>query len=106
MSTTFEAEGKSYEIAFSMRRVEMYENSNKPIMATFAKNSGLFSIGELKTLIAYGIRPEGGTWVNPKTGMQMAEKLIEHSGYAAALDSVHEALERDCGFFFKMGNGE
>lgn len=106
MSTTFEAEGKNWEIAFSMSRIEMYESHYPPIMATFAKNSGLFSVRELKSIIAYGLRPEGGVWINPKQGMQMAEKLIENSGYAAALENVHEALERDCGFFFTMGSTE
>lgn len=106
MSTVFEAEGKSYEVAFNMQRVDMYEKTNKPIMVTFAMNRGLFSIGELKALVAYGLRPEGGAWVNPKKGIQMAEKLLSTNGYATVLEIVHEALERDCGFFFTMGSGE
>ena len=103
---TFEAEGKTYEIAFSMKRIEMYENGRKPVMASFAQNGGAFSIGELKALIAYGLRLEGGAWVNPKKGMEMAEELIEENGYFGMFEPVTAALERDCGFFFKTADAD
>lgn len=99
---TFEADGKSYEVAYTMKRIEMYENSgHKPVMASLTQNGGTFSISELKALCAYGLKLEGGAYVNPKKGQEMAEGLIEANGYIEVYGAVTEALERDCGFFFK-----
>lgn len=100
---TFEAEGKTYEIRYSMKRIEQYEASHRPIMSSFIQNGGAFSIAELKGLIAYGLKVEDGGYVSPNQGMAMATNIIEQNGYVEALSAVAEALERDCGFFFSQG---
>lgn len=100
MAQTFELNGKTYEIAYNIKRIEMYENNNTPVMATFSRNGGVFAIGQLKAIIAYGLRLEGGQWVSPSQGLQMAEKLIETNGFLAMTEAVADALMRDCGFFF------
>lgn len=97
---------KSYVIGFTKNRLEMYERSNKPIMASFIQNGGAFSISELKSLLAYGLRLEGGAFVNPRKGVDMASDLIEENGYLAVYERVTEALERDCGFLFKGAGNE
>lgn len=101
---TFEVGDKSYEIVFSAKRIELYEaTSKRPIMATFSVNGGSLSLSELRTLAAYGLKLEGGAFVNPRTGMAMAQALIETSGYMAVYEAVIDALQRDCGFLF-MGD--
>ena len=103
MAQTFEVNGKTYEIAYNIKRVELYENTNPPVMETFARNNGIFTIGQLKAVIGYGLRLEGGQWVSPAQGMQMAENLIEANGYPAMTVAVIDAMQRDCGFFFMEG---
>lgn len=97
---TFTVRGKVYEVCFSKKRIDLYEQRHKPIMASFIQNDGAFSAAELTALLAYGLRVEGGGYVNPKRGMDMAEKLVLNSGYLAVYEAVTEALERDCGFLF------
>ena len=92
---------KSYVIQFNTGRIKLYENSNRPLMAVFAMNGGTFSISELETIAAYGLREEGGNYVNPKQGAKMAEKLIEENGYFALYEAVVNVLGRDCNFLFK-----
>lgn len=99
-STTFEVEGKTYDVKFTFKRLEMYEASHRPVMASFAQNGGSFSLGELRDLVAYGIKVEGGGYVSPQQGREMGEKLIETNGYLAVFQTITTALERDCGFFF------
>lgn len=100
-NTTFEVEGKTYDIHYSFKRIEMYEASHRPVMASFAQNGGSFSLGELRDLVAYGIKLEGGGYISPQQGREIGEKLIDENGYLAVFQTVTEALERDCGFFFK-----
>ena len=95
--TTFTVDGKTYEIAYS---IELYENGRTPIIATIARNAGALSVADLKALVGYGLREQGGDWVNPGDGMNMAEKLIVWNGYHLVYEKAADALRRDCGFFF------
>lgn len=96
----FTVDGKSFEICYTQKRIDLYEASHKPIMAAFMQNGGAFSRAELEALLAYGLRYEGGGYVNPKQGQEMAGELIRENGYAAVFERVAEALQRDCGFLF------
>lgn len=96
----FTVGGRSFEIAFNQRRIELYENGNRPIMASIANNGGTFSLAELYALTAYGLKFEGGGYVNPKQGLKMARELVESNGYLPVYERVMEALQRDCGFLF------
>lgn len=100
-NTKFEANGKTYEVKYSFKRIEMYEASHRPVMASFAQNGGSFGLAELRDLVAYGLMVEGGGYVSPQQGRTMAENLIDENGYLAVFQTVAAALERDCGFFFK-----
>jgi hypothetical protein len=91
----------SYVVQFTTGRIKLYENVNRPLMAVFAMNGGTMSLEELETLVGYGLREEGGNFVNPKKGAKMAEKLIEENGYFAVYEVVINALGRDCDFLFK-----
>lgn len=97
---TFEFAGKSYEVAYSQKRIELYESGHRPIMASFMQNGGAFSVSELKSLLAYGLKFEGGAYINPKRGDEMASELIAKNGYLAVFECVVDALQHDCGFLF------
>lgn len=99
--TTFTVDERTYEIAFNIGRIKLYERTHLPVMTSISKNGGTFSIDELQSLVAFGLRYEGGSYVDVKKAMGMAEKLIETSGYLIVFQNVLTALERDCGFFFK-----
>ena len=100
-NTTFTVEDRTYEIAFNIGRIKLYERGHAPVMTSISKNGGTFSIDELQSLAAFGLRCEGGSYVDTKRAMKMAEKLIETNGYLVVFQNVMTALERDCGFFFK-----
>ncbi len=97
----FTIDGKSFVIKFTQKRIELYERSNRPIMATFSINGGGLSIAELKALTSYGLRHEDGGFVNPREGLAMAGELINANGYMPVYEIVVEALQRDCDFLFK-----
>ena len=98
---TFTVDDKSYIIKFNEKRIELYEASHKSIMASFYKDGGMLKVGDLKSLVSYGLCLEGGTWVNPKQGLNMASDLLQENGYSALLEAVIDALQRDCGFLFQ-----
>lgn len=98
---TFEVNGRSFEVVLTKERLNLYEQRHTPIMASFIRNDGALSNAELTALLAYGLKLEGGAYVNPRKGTEMAEKLIEANGYGAVFECVFEALQRDCGFLFQ-----
>lgn len=100
MDTCFTADGKSYEVAYSIGRIDMYESANRPMMAVITSHGGVLSLADLKALVGFGIRESGGEWVNPEEGAAMAGRLVEANGYRAVYDIAVAALRRDCGFFF------
>ena len=99
-AATFTADGKSYVVQITKARLDLYEQRHKPVMSTFIQNGGAFSTKELEHLMAYGLREEGGAFVNPRRGAEMAEEIMQANGYAAVFEAVLEALARDCGFLF------
>lgn len=101
MAHTFVINKKSYELAYNLKRIGMYEASNPSLMLTFTQNGGMLTIPQMQALIAYGLRYEGGQWINPKTGLEVADTLIEQNGYAPMLNYIVEAVDRDCPFLFK-----
>lgn len=98
-----EINGKSYELKYSLQRVELIENATgTSIMAMFQKNNGLMSINELKIYFGYGLKEEGSDiFVNPKKAIDIAEELIEKEGYTEVVTNIMNALQRDCPFFFQ-----
>lgn len=100
-----EYNGKNYELKLNQKRVELIEGiTGMPTMAELQRNKGMLGLASLKTYFAYGLKEEGeDAFVKPKAGMEMAEQLIETSGYAEVLGVVLETLERDCPFFFRAG---
>ena len=98
---SFTANGRTYVISITKARLDLYEQRHKPIMAVFLQNGGAFSVKELTDLMAYGLREEGGAFVNPRKGAEMAARIMEANGYADVFEAVFDALERDCGFLFK-----
>lgn len=99
----FEIDGKTYVLKYNLKRIELIENAvGMPVMADIATHKGMLGITALKSYFAYGLKEEGtDTFVAPKTGMKMAEKLIESEGYIKLNGAVMEALEKDCPFFFQ-----
>ena len=99
----FEIDGKTYELKYNLKRIEMIENATgSPTMAEMQKNKGMLGISQLKTYVAFGLKEQcADTLVDVKKGMKMAEALLENEGYIAVNGAVLTALERDCPFFFQ-----
>lgn len=100
VDTTFEILGKIYAISITKARLDLYEQRHRPIMAAFIQNGGALSAAELTAILAYGLRVEGGPFVHPKRGLEIAERLMQTNGYLGVLTAVMAALQRDCGFLF------
>lgn len=98
---TFEADGRTLEVRITKARLDLYEQRHRPIMASFIKNDGALSVGELRAVLAYSLKVEGGGYLSPRSGEEVADRLIDANGYGAMFECVYEALQRDCGFLFK-----
>lgn len=104
-STTFEIDGESYEVAYNLKRIEMYENNHDAMMSTLnaaLQGTGGFKISDVIDLVGYGLRKEGGAFVNPTKGREIATQLLETNGFFPLLNVIIEALQRDCAFLFQM----
>ena len=66
-----EYNGNTYELKYSIKRIEIIENAmKKPLMTVISK--GHLSITELKCMIAYAAKKEGAdAFMNPKVGMEI-----------------------------------
>ena len=98
-----EYNGNTYVLKYNLKRVELIENTvGMPMMAEIATHKGMLGVTALKSYFAYGLKEEGSdSFVAPKSGMEIAEKLIESEGYQKLNGIVLESLERDCPFFFQ-----
>ena len=97
---TFTIKGRECEIAFTRKRIDLYEERHAPIIASFYKNDGIFTFKELSAIAGYGLKLVGGGYFIPNKGEEIVNKLIE----AAVFQAVMTALQRDCAFLF-MGAG-
>lgn len=102
--TTFTIKGRECEIAFTRKRIDLYEERHAPIIASFYKNDGIFTFKELSAIAGYGLKLVGGGYFIPNKGEEIVNKLIEANGYPAVFQAVMMALQRDCAFLF-MGAG-
>ena len=95
-------DGKNYVLKYNMKRIEMIEGvTNMPTLADLQRTRGMLCLASLKAYVAYGIKEDGSdVFLNPRKGMEIAESLIETTGYTDVCAIVLEALERDCPFFF------
>jgi hypothetical protein len=100
MAGDFQLGGTAYEIKFIQKRIDLYEGQNKPIMATFMQNGGAFSRKELESLLSFGLKRLGGTYLLGRKSVKVAAAIIQQYGYVEVLTHIMEALERDCGFLF------
>ena len=100
---SFTIEDKEYNIEFTQNRIEAIENNlNRSTLDIMYRSNGLMTLKELKTFAGYGLKRTGATaFVNPAQGLKIAEKLLEVNGYTKLLEEVTNAVERDCGFFFR-----
>jgi hypothetical protein len=101
---TFTVKGHECEIAFTRKRIDLYEERHTPIIASFYKNDGMFTFKELSAIAGYGLKLVGGGYFIPNKGEEIVNKLIEANGYPAVYQAVMLALQRDCAFLF-MGAG-
>lgn len=100
---TFEVSGKEYELKYNTKRIDMIESMTRtPLMTTLTQNGGTLTRADLVTYMAYGIKESGSdTFVMPKMGQELSEALMMAEGYAKCLGMALEAIQEDCGFFFR-----
>lgn len=96
----FEVEGRSYVLKYTIERVDLYEAAHGSLGALLWAGDVFLKHAQLRDLLAYGVKLEGGEWVNPDEGARMADTIIERTGYMDTLTIVLAALKEDCGFLF------
>lgn len=99
----FEFNGNEYELKYNLKRVEMIENATGvPTLATIQRTG--MRISHLKVYLGYGLKEAGSDiFVEIKTALDLAERMIEEMGVVAVMELVIDALQRDCPFFFHAG---
>lgn len=99
----FEVDGVEYDIKFNVNRIELIEKAlGTSIMAIATMQGSMFSITQLKTLLAYSVKESGSdVFLKPRVAMEMAENLIVNNGYVNVVNLVSAQLEEDCPFFFQ-----
>ena len=96
-----EYNGNKYNYKFTLPRVEKIEKAiGKPILSLLIENKGVISLENLKVLHENGLRTEDDNFVGEKIAKEMFEEVLNQKGYAALLEELAEALQRDCPFFF------
>lgn len=100
---TINVNGKNYELAYTIGRVSLYESeAGIPLMFSVARSEGLLGVAQLVTLVACGLKTAGGTHLSLDEGLAVAEAHLKDAGYNVLTAEANEALERDCGFLFKV----
>nr|WP_314638530.1 hypothetical protein [uncultured Olsenella sp.] len=99
--TTFEFGGRTYELVYAAKRVDMLEAAlgNRSVTEVFARRP---SLSDMRAMAAYGLREAGSAaWVNPAQAMELCGRLIEERGVAELMELAAAAIMRDCGFLFR-----
>lgn len=91
---------EQYEVAFGARRIMLAEDAvGKSLIKVF---DGVPTLSELVTFLGYGLRRAGAdAWLSPSQGRETALALVDANGVKACCEEVAEAINRDCGFFFR-----
>ncbi len=98
----FEADGVSYVFEYTTGRVMLYEDAHSVSLGSLLATENVFlKYSEVRDILAYCIREEGGEYVNPERGREMAGNFIEANGYIDAITVLFAVLAEDCGFLFK-----
>lgn len=99
---TIELRDKTYELKYSLGRMERIEQAMKRPIAAALQAGGLLSIQDLKIALGMALKEEdANAYVPPQKGLDLAEQLLEKEGYAKATQIVLLAMQRDCPFFFR-----
>lgn len=98
----YEYKGRSYNLRYNMRRLQMAEQSTKSsVMETLTAHNSMMTIQELMIYFALGLCDTEGNYIKPGKGLELAEKCIEKEGYLNLNMQVVDAIQRDCGFLFQ-----
>lgn len=97
----FEINGNTYELRYTIKRLELIEKiTGKGTMSCLVQSDGMLSISELKNYLGYALINDKGNYISPQQGVEYAEALIQSEGYERVAIVVLEALQRDCSFLF------
>lgn len=91
---------EQYEVAYGTRRIMLAEDAvGKSTLQVF---DGMPTLSELVAFLGYGLRRAGAdAWLSPKQGRETALAIVDALGIKACCEEVAEAINRDCGFFFR-----
>lgn len=97
---SFEAEGKSYDLCYTIERIDLFEEAHGPFVMMYVSNGTILTTAQLIELMAVGIRERGGSFVNPADGKAMALNILMANDYYHVFQAVYSALSKDVPFLF------
>lgn len=99
----FEHNGKNYELKFNLGRLKLVENYLKmPTVADIVQTNGALSIGSIETYFGFCLKEVGSDiFVDRKTGVEIADAMIEKNGYLSVNNMIIEKMNQDMPFLFR-----
>lgn len=95
-----EIEGEQYELRFNDRRIDIIE---KMIGGSIigAVSTGFVKQFDLRVIFSQGLKKVDGPYAPQKFAEDAFKSIRDEYGYEALILMISDALERDCGFFFR-----
>lgn len=95
-----EIEGEQYELRFNDRRIDIIE---KMIGGSVigAISTGFAKQFDLRVIFSQGLKKVDGPYAQQKFAEEAFKVIRDEYGYEALILMISDALERDCGFFFR-----
>lgn len=102
--TTYEIGGKSYQLRYSIGRLEQIEQMTgmSAVSMVLAIQGQKFPpISVVRQYFALGLIDGGGVYAPTRAALDFALSQVEQAGYLGMAMEILNALMEDCGFLFQ-----
>lgn len=99
----FEIDSKKYMVKLSIGKIKAVESvTGRSFMSDWLSSKGMLPISLLESIFRicmYSV--EESKYINVTKASELFEKYLNESGYAAAINEVMEAMDRDVPFLLR-----
>lgn len=99
----FTFEDTNYELKLNIERLKLYEATRgSSAAAEIVQTKGALPLASIENYFAVALlNADTGLFVGRKEGVRIADALMEDVGYAAVLEMIMTAVNRDLGFLLR-----
>lgn len=101
MATTFDIDGKVYELHLTRKSLKAFERVHGSIMSLFSNSGGNLSLDQIDSMFSVALYFADGGKVSPQQAVELSEEVMDKYGYMAVNLAIAEVLERDCAFLLR-----